>query len=243
MNTNTQPMAVEDYPGIFTLNTPNPTVNSYGADEPLTFGQTKETLEDLDLYVRFLKTSIYRFRNSKTYKHYKGFLMNQLGINCCQYHGLVRNDNDDEMATIELHHHILTLFDEATIITEHIINSGGIITTFDLVKLLEEEHTQFRIPSVMLCKTCHQLQHNDPSFFIRLDQVFGKWTEFLTRYPKGISKEIYYKLYGQIKREVQNRDASDARVKDLLQVAEVMYDWSEKNNELFGEPQVDISAF
>lgn len=231
-------MVTEDYPGIFSYNVPNPTINSYGAETPLTFAQSKETLEDVELYTRFLKNSIFKFRSSKTYKHYKGFLINQLGINCCQYHGLVSNVEDDEMATIELHHHLLTLFDEATIITEHIINSGGYITSFDLIRMLEEEHTHFRIPSVMLCKTCHQLQHNDPTFYISFNQVFGNWVDFIQRWPKGISKDIYYKLYGQIRKEINNKDSSDARVKDLLRIAEEIYNWSEKNAELFGEPQV-----
>ena len=237
-----QPFVTEDYPGVFTLNTsPIPKISAPGSEFSLQFAMDRDTSEDIDVFHRFLKNAIYQFRNSKTYKHYKGFLINSIGIDCCQYHGMIKIGEETEMATLEMHHHLLTIYDISAIIANHVFNSGGNLTTFDLIKLLEIEHKEYRIPTVMLCKTCHQLQHNDPSFYLNLDQVFGNWIAFLMKFHKGVTRDIWYKLYAQIKRDVKTREANEVRTKELLQVTEKLYDWSEKNEQFFGESQIDLS--
>ena len=61
------------------------------------------------------------------------------------------------------------------------------------------------------------------------------------KFHNGVTRDIYYKLYGQIKRDVKNREANEVRTKELLQVTEKLYDWSEKNEQFFGESQIDLS--
>ena len=76
-----QPFVTEDYPGVFTLNTsPIPKISAPGSEFSLQFAMDRDTSEDIDVFHRFLKNAIYQFRNSKTYKHYKGFLINSIGI-------------------------------------------------------------------------------------------------------------------------------------------------------------------
>lgn len=236
-------MKPTDYPDIFTVDEANPTLYSDKAGFEIGFAHTAQSLHDIEIYKQFLKNAILMFRRSQTYKHYKGFLLNNVGIRCCQYHGNIKVDDDGtEMATIEMHHHLLTIFDDAFIIAEHILNNGGYLTTFDLVKMLEIEHTEQRIPTVMLCKTCHQCQHHDPSFFIPLDMVYGKWMEFLQRFPSGVTRDIYYRLFYHIKKDINMRDPSEQRTVQLLSVAKTLENWSEINAETFGDPGIDLNS-
>lgn len=229
-----------DYPDLFVYNDSNPTMSSPNAGYDISMAQTRETLEDIDFYKNFIKNAISQFRHSKLYRHYKAHLMSEIGINCCQYHSNIKSGEEEEMATIEMHHHILTIFDIAFIITEHVINSGGCITTFDLIKMLGIEHTEHRVATVMLCKTCHQLQHHDPSFFLPTNMVFGNWVEFLQRYQRGVSRDIYYKILHTLKKELTMYDPSEKRALQLLSIANTLEDWSAKNAYFFGESGINM---
>ena len=228
---------VSSYPGIFTVTTPNnPTISAPCAGFDLSFAQTRETMEDPDVYNRFLKNAIKTFRGSPKYKSYKHHLMEQVGIDCCQYHGMIRSgDEDKDMATIEMHHHILTIYDIAHIITTHITNSGGCLTTFDLIKMLGIEHTEHRVATVMLCKTCHQLQHNHPDFYLSSELAFGNWIDFMQRYQLGINSDIVEKVARQIRKDIEQQEFRENQALQLLSIANKLEDWGARNAKLFGE--------
>lgn len=233
-------MKTTDYEDLFVRNDLNPTVFSPKAGYEISLGQDRESLEDIEFYKNFIKNAIAQFRHSKLYKSYKAHLMSDIGINCCQYHSAIRSHEEEEMAKIEMHHHILTIFDIAYIMTEHIINSGGILTTFDLVKMLAIEHTEHRVATVMLCKTCHQLQHHDPSFFLPTGMAFGNWVEFLQRYQRGVSRDIYYKILYILKKEITMYDPSEKRALQLISIANTLEDWSAKNAYFFGDSGINM---
>lgn len=200
----------------------NPTIMSPNSPYEISFYQTRESLLDIDTYKKFLDNAISRFRRSKTYKHYKGYLMN-LGLDHCQFNGNITS----EMATLEMHHCILTVYDIAIIITEHILNTRGYISTFDLVQLLKQEHKNNRVALVMLSLTSHQLEHNTEEFYISPNMCFGNWYEFLERYHTGINQDIAFKILFYIKRAIENEGKSiDA---DLLNIRERIIDWSGLN--------------
>ena len=202
----------------------NPILVSPNTYTVLPFYQTRETLFDTESYNAFLVNAIKRFRNSKTYKHYKGFLIN-LGLDRCQFHGNITN----EMATIEMHHNIINIHDIAYIITEHILNTVGKITTFDLVELLKQEHKNNNIPLVMLSLTPHQLYHNTDQFFIHPSMCFGNWTELLKKYNKGIGIDIANKLIYYLE-NVINSDGSDDY--GLLDLEDNIRSWAYNNERL-----------
>lgn len=146
------------FPNVFVENAEhNPLLTSPNSEYAVEFALTKEGSYDLDEYKAFLDSAIREFRHSRTYKHYKAYLYS-IGLDCCQFHPNITagNDEGEEMASLEMHHCMLNIYDIAIIITEHILNTYGAITEFDLSDLLRYEHTQNNIPVVMLCKTCHQ---------------------------------------------------------------------------------------
>lgn len=223
----------KDYQYINTYDTFNPTLYSPNSPIQLTFAQTRESLLDVDVYRQFLYSAIIRFRSSIFYKHYKSHLI-QMGIDRCQLHPHIVT-GEDEVATLEMHHHILTIFDIALIITEHILNTYGYITTFDLVELLRMEHAAHRIHTVMLCKTCHQLYTSgNPNFRIPATIGFGKWWEFLDRYKYGVTKEIAYKIYYMLKNDLFNSDERDKNIMEMISIRDNILKWSEYNEQFNG---------
>lgn len=211
-------MSYNAFPDIDSFDISNPTLTSPNSPFNLPFAQTRESLMDVDSYKKFLDNAISRFRHSHTYKNYKSYLIN-LGLDRCQMHGNITN----EMATIEMHHNMITIFDIAIIITEHVLETVGYITTFDLVELLKKEHTNNRVQLVMLSLTPHQLYHNDPEFFIHPSMCFGDWCSFLEEYKYGITQDIAFKILYYLKRAIDLGESND---NGLLKIRENILDWS-----------------
>lgn len=195
-------------PIITTMISPN---DPYG----LPFEQTKSTLVDVDRYKRFIDGGINMFRHSRSYKNYKAYLM-CMGMDRCQILGNIRSD----MADIEMHHNFLTIFDIGILISQHILNTVGKITSFDLASLLAQEHRNNTIPIVMLSKTAHQIYHDNMEFYIPLSMTFGKWWELLTKYRYGITLDIAYKVVKYISKCQENNELRESeyfRLKDSLE--------------------------
>ncbi len=203
----------------------NPTIYSDTCPFQLPFYQTRDTLINVEDYKKFLDNSVARFRHSRTYKHYKGYLID-LGLDKCQFHSNITN----EMATIEMHHNMLNIYDISIIITEHIINTKGYISTFDLVQLLKEEHKSNHIQLVMLSLTPHQLYHANSEFFIHPDMCFGDWCTFIAKYNTGLTLDIAYKILFYLKKAIENNTSQDSQ---LLDIRDKILDWSGLNNQVF----------
>lgn len=199
----------------------NPVLRSPYVPFELPFYQTKYTLMDIDVYTNFIKNAVSRFRKSRTYTHYKGYLMN-LGMDHCQLHSNIYAD----MATIEMHHNMLTIFDIAVILTEHTINTIGYITTFDLVNLLKKVHTENKVQLVMLSLTAHQLYHNANGMYIHPDMCFGNWMAFLEEYKYGITIELANKIINYVNYAIS---LGDTETGELLKLRDKVQDWSVLN--------------
>lgn len=197
----------------------NPTLKSPYTPFELPFYHTLESMADVSEYSAFINNAVHRFRASRTYKNYKGFLLS-LGLNRSQVHGNITS----EMADIEMHHHMLTIFDIAFVITEHMLRTKGQLTTFDLVLLLKREHRLHHICLVMLDKTSHQVQQSNKDFFIHPKMCFGNWIEFLNDYPYGITKDIAAKIISYLEKADKIKDTDDA---SYLNLRQQILDWSQ----------------
>lgn len=214
---------------IFQYNDYNPTLTTTDRIYEAPFAQTKESLIDIDLYKRFLKSAIGMFRTSRTYKNYKSHLM-QLGLNFSQVRSNIRSDGEFEMATIEMHHNIMTIFDIALILTEHVLNTRGCVTTFDIYDLLKQEHINHRVCVVMLDKTAHQQVHADRDFIIPPSMCFGDWITFLSMYKDGITRDVAFKIMYYLDRCIKTNNELSSYTTNALGMYEWVQSWSEFNN-------------
>ncbi len=200
----------------------NPSLRSPYSTYSIGFYQTRDSLLDIDLYRSFLKNCESRFRHSETYKNYKGFLIG-LGLDRCQVHGFIHTDM--EGVDIEMHHAILTLFDLCLIITEHLLNTVGFVSTFDVVQALKEAHKNNMVALVMLSKTPHQMYHaNTGQFFIHPKMCFGNWPAFLEKYNKGLTQDVAFKLLYYLKKSLENDETTDS---GLLDIRNKIKEWSD----------------
>ena len=174
------------------------------AEYPLMFYQTRDSLADVDRYKSFIDNCVSRFRRSRAYKGYKAYLM-CLGLDRCQINGNI----SDGMANVEMHHNFLTIFDITILISQHILNTVGRCTTFDIVQLLIQEHRNNNIPIVMLSETAHQLYHSDPDMYIPISMTFGQWWDLLLKYRYGITLDIAYKVVKYIDNCQKNNELTD----------------------------------
>ena len=209
-------------PGIETYQeNMNPIVASPNSSYAISFYQTRETLMDIDKYRTFLKNCESRFRHSATYTNYKGFLIG-IGLDRCQVHGYINADMKG--VDIEMHHAILTLFDICLLITEHLLNTVGYVTTFDVVQLLKEEHKAHNIALVMLSKTPHKIYHDNTSqFFIHPNMCFGRWPVLIEKYKLGLTQDVAFKLLYYLKKAIETSETDD---NGLLELRDKIKEWS-----------------
>lgn len=200
---------------------PIPAIYFPRCEYPLTFYQTRDTLADMDRYKTFIDNCTHRFRKSRTYKSYKSYLMS-MGLDRCQVIGNIQ----DGMANIEMHHNFLTIYDITILISQHILNTVGRCTTFDIVALLMQEHRNNNIPIVMLSETVHQLYHDNPDFYIPISMTFGKWWDLLIKYRYGITLDIAYKVIKYIQNCQRNNELNSV---EFFKLSDDIKNWGEYN--------------
>ena len=177
----------------------NPIIGDPNNYMTIRFAQTRETLLDTELYSHFIYSIENQFRRSRFYKDYKCNIMNK-GI---EYDQLMRGITS-EMADLELHHNLPTLNMGAIMICEHILNTKGQVTTFDVIKELEEAHRQNMFSVIILSETMHQAYHaSEGSAFISLGQCYGNALSFLEKYRDGLTLDISFKWLLHLKLEEQ----------------------------------------
>jgi hypothetical protein len=211
---------------IKNLDKPIPTLWFNCAEYPLPFYQTRESLADIDRYKAFINNCTHRFRSSRSYKNYKAYLMS-LGMNKSQLVGNI----EDGMSNIEMHHNFLTIFDITILISQHILNTVGKCTTFDIISLLIQEHRSNNIPIVMLDETSHQMFHDNPDFYIPISMTFGQWWNLLMKYRYGITIDIAYKVIKYIRNCQSNNELTDISFYKLEDTIKSWGDYNDFNND------------
>lgn len=201
----------------------NPTVFDPEVGTIAPYAQTQETMMDTELYAHFINNVEMQFRRSKFYKEYKSSIY-ALGFN---YDQMMRGLTA-EMADQELHHHLPTLRDAAICVTEYMLKRYGMVTTFDVERLLEECHRENIMGVIILSVTNHQNFHNDPSAFISVTQLLGNPFKFIESFGMYAPTGILFQWLAQMKYEEQYQNTSYwpliARARDQIR------NWSESGN-------------
>lgn len=178
---------------ILTRDAFNPSISHALAEYDLFFYQTRDTLQDPERYRAFLKSAERQFRASDAYKMYKARLMS-MGMDHCQIMGNISAEDSKSNVEIELHHNIINLFDICILISKHVLNTVGILSSFDLIHLLIQEHFNDNIACTFLSTTAHEMYTNDPTAYIPPDMTWGKWWVLLDKYKYGITYDIAKKV-------------------------------------------------
>ena len=170
----------------------NPKIkNSDG--EMIKFKMSKEDLSETDDFEYFIKCCETMIRKDPRYKNYISELKG-MGFTRDVFQSAIDNERFPN-TKIEMHHGpIFNLFEICSIVTDHLLESGEKITTFDIAKIILQEHENQNIQVVMgLTKTNHELVH-DGKMFVHIKQSIGDILTFIKRYKKGIKREHLYTL-------------------------------------------------
>jgi hypothetical protein len=208
----------------------NPMIDSPDQPDAIYFAQRRDTLLDTDIYSRFVYSCENNFRRLRFYKDYKSFVMG-LGLDRDQNMPAITSD----MATIEMHHNLPTLKQATIMITEHILNVQGQVTTFEVVQQLEEAHRNHWLDVIMLSKTAHQMHHANPADFISTKQCWGFPEYFIMNYLDGLTMDISFKILLQLKQELQYGGSYNPM---LITARNEILNWQRYNGVYMGAPTV-----
>ena len=207
------------FPEVIQFHPTNPVVASQDSEYDLFMDMTKETLVDSEIFRDFIGNAVSRFRRTKYYKDYKSYLLS-LGLNRSQTLGRIT----DDMASLEMHHNFLTIYDIAIMVAEHTINTVGRINTFQLIEMLILAHQNNWVPIVFLDETSHQMYHSDVASFLPPSQTFGMWWVLLYQFRYGITLDIARKVLLFISRFYKEEDPM------IVQLREHVLTFSEQND-------------
>lgn len=194
----------------------NPTIDSDYSFYEIPFYKDDDYFFSIENEVTFIKAVEKIVRSSKYYSRYIAHVKNDLGLNYCQIKGnIVEDEEADIVDLIEMHHGpVLTLFDVVSIILNHMIIHNQKITTFNVARKVLEEHYAHRVQTVMLCKTVHEMVH-DNKIFLNYKQGLGDLYSFLELYYDGLDKTQINVINGYIERS-NKYDTNDFGNMDLI---------------------------
>ena len=169
---------------------------------------------DTEIYKRFIYNIDNKFRRSQFWRDYKQHLYD-LGLYRDQRHASITS----EMVDLEAHHNMLSLEYMTIMITEHILNTKGCVTTFEVLQELEEAHRNNEICIIILDEPFFISLYNRKSEFISRRQCFGNPFDFIDKYIDGMTLDISFKILLQLKQEEQyNGSYSPSEVKARDQI-------------------------
>lgn len=175
----------------------------------LSMSKGKNDFVDPKTYVSFIKSCEKLIRTSEEYNAYIGYLKNEIGLTS---DALMPNVDHDKTA-IEFHHSPFTLFDICCIIVDSLLSHEQSVNTFQIAKIVMEEHFDNHITLVPLSKTSHELAHSG-TLFINHNMHFGHLDGFIDRYRDGLTSDHIhtYNNYMSISSVTKTNDSGSLEI-------------------------------
>lgn len=129
-------------------------------------------------YNKFIKNVETTVRRSVEYKQWKAYIIDVLGIKTC----MITNERIDE-CSIEVHHHLPTLYVLVKGIVNKKIEAKEKFSTFDIALEAIKLHFENKIGYITIVKTMHEKFHNG---FLQIpkEYVRGDYMTFINEYSK-----------------------------------------------------------
>ena len=172
------------------LNNNNVEINSeveglelYSDQYPFRLPLRIRSFENEAEYTKFIRNCERHIRSSIEYKQWRNYIIDILGVQTC----MVTNERMDQ-CTIEVHHHIPSLFVLVKSILNKKIDNEEEFSTFDISLEAIKYHFQNKVGYVTLVKSMHEKFHNGylgvPSSVIK-----GNYQAFIEEYSAHIDDE------------------------------------------------------
>lgn len=134
-------------------------------------------------YTKFVRNCEKLVRGCLEYKEWRKYIIDVLGINSCMI-------TEELMAecTVEVHHHIPSLFSLVKAIVNKKIEEGEKFSSFDIALKTIELHFMNKVGYVTLIKSMHEKFHNG-CLLIPIDLVKGDYRFFINEYSRYLEED------------------------------------------------------
>jgi len=165
-----------------TINSNVETLELYSEMYPFTLSLRISNFHSEVDYKKFIKSCEMIIRRSAEYKQWRDYIIDVLQINEC----MITHERMDEV-TIEVHHHIPSLFGLVTALVNKHIEENTEFCTFDICTEAIEVHFKNRVGYVTLLKSMHEKFHNG-RLSIPIGFVKGDYNYFVRHYSKHLDE-------------------------------------------------------
>lgn len=155
----------------------------YSDTYPFRLSLRVRNFENESNYKKFIKNCEMMIRRSIEYKLWRNYIIDVLQINEC----MITHEKMDEV-TIEVHHHVPSLFSLVTALVNKCIESEKEFCTFDICQDAIELHFKNKIGYVTLLRSMHEKFHNG-RLTIPIEFVKGDYNHFVREYSKFLDED------------------------------------------------------
>lgn len=155
----------------------------YSDAYPFTLPLRISTFQDETAYNKFIKNCEKIVRGSIEYKQWRNYITDVLGINEC----MITQEKMSE-TTIEVHHHVPSLFILTKALVNKKIENNEKFSTFDIALECIELHFTNKIGYVTLVSSIHEKFHNG---FLKIpfELIKGDYKYFISEYSKYLDTD------------------------------------------------------
>lgn len=158
------------------------TLEIYSERHPFSLPLRISNFENEAVYKKFVKNCEMTIRRSIEYKEWRNYIVDVLQINEC----MITHERMSDV-TIEVHHHVPSMFTLVTALVNKHIEENIDFCTFDICQEAIELHFQNRVGYVTLLKSIHEKFHNG-KINIPIHFVHGDYNYFVREYSKYLDE-------------------------------------------------------
>jgi len=139
-------------------------------------------------YKKFIKSCEMLVRRSVEYKLWRQYIVDVLQVDKC----MITNEKMTDV-TIEVHHHVPSLFTAVSAVVNKHIENNTEFCSFDIAQQVIELHFGNQIGYTTLLKSMHEKFHNG-KLTIPISAVKGNYQQFLRDYTSYLDEEELDKI-------------------------------------------------
>jgi hypothetical protein len=190
-------------PGEFDIHSDVKNLELYSDDYPFKLSLRIRNFTDESSYLKFVRNCEKLFRGSLEYKLWKDYILDVLQFNTC----MVTNEKMSEVS-IEVHHHVPSLFILMKTLINECIETNTEFSTFDICLKAIEVHFSNKIGYACLVSSMHEKLTNE-YLEIPIEMIKGNFKEFLNQYSKYITEEDFDQINKRLAMNLENCKHTD----------------------------------
>lgn len=160
----------------------------YSDNYPLTLPLRITNFENEAHFKKFVKNCELLVRRSNEYSSWRNYIIEILGLNTCHI-----TDEHISEVTVEVHHHIPSLFSIVAAVVNRKINNHESFCSFDVARDVIQLHFENRIGYTILIKSIHEKFHNG-HLEIPISLIHGNYNYFVQHYGAYLENEELEKI-------------------------------------------------